>query len=176
MSSVPTGSRPDWPIEVFPVVIPQINWQTLIALTETHLGKSIMRRLNTEGIEPSIASYIQALGLMESPEVPPQDFLRYFQWKLLDALSMSFLVISDPGMLMAFSLQSRILYHGTKFGIFHATLKDWREAILAVCCKDSEMRPIGNRIFEYLEQAGFRDIFFGFRKEPLADGTFILCK
>lgn len=163
-------------IDVYPLVVPQINWQMLITLSQGYFGKSIVRPLDAQGIKPSMASYIQALGLMESPDVPPQDFLRYFQWKLLDALSMSFLIISDPGMLAAFSLQSRILYHGTELGIFHATIKDWREAVLAVCCEDSEMRPIGNQIFEYLEQAGFRDIFFGFRKEPLPDGTFILCK
>lgn len=157
-------------IEVLPISMTLINWPMVKQL------KSI-RALDDNRIKPNtMAAYVQAIGFSYQSNVAPSYFLK--QSQLLGHVSMGFLITCENH--CDFIVASGIsCTHGTnEQRVYTATIREWKH-IVANCSlttQKQEIREIANRIFEFIEQAGFRDIWSDQTKESIKDGTFILCK
>lgn len=67
-------------------------------------------------------------------------------------------------------------HDGWVAGILSGTLPQFDFAIKQLCVKDTQVhfREIGNALLLYLEQTGFKELWFGFHKDILPDKTFVL--
>ena len=164
-------------INVFPVSMTLVNWPTL-----REYGPEVIRKLDEHRIKlESLSSYVQAVGYMEfAQDQNPINLLRQESGELLGHVSMGFLISAPTDVQMGFILASKVACSNGKGNtrIATATIKQWQEAVVN-CCKSgtsSYVRIIGNRIFEYIEQAGFREIWSGYKKVAMQDGAFELWK
>jgi hypothetical protein len=164
----------DWFAEVYPVTVPTVNWAVLIAESQEHLGKSITKKLDDNRIGAKLPGYLQAMGnLMYGDRINLKAFLT--ESRLLNAIHFGFLVISDPDTQGLFLLNTQLQCIGLgEFQVYHGSMPRWINAV-KVCCfpeGDYRLRFIANRIFGFLEQAGFKDSFLAFERIALPDGTF----
>jgi hypothetical protein len=175
----PGDSRSPPPIEVHPVTIPMVNWPILINASQQHIGVSITRKLDEKDLKlRSLGSYLQALYTLESPNEWHLDFAIADSW-MLRALSLGFLVISEPLVHSKWMYASKLAGHGNlHFAVYTCDAEEWRQIILRCCTVEVgiEARLIANKIYEYFDQAGLRPMFSKYYKESLRDGTFILCQ
>ena len=155
-----------------------VNWPILIQLSQTYLGKSLTRPLDEQMVEPKDAgAFIRAIGHLESGSNRREVFL--LQDWLLEAVDLSFVVVVGDPYVQGFWQQAAKLFgHGKPtFMVYKASVKTWREVLIRCCHRKQlrEVRYIANRIFEFLDQTGLREVFTQYNKEALSDGTFELC-
>ncbi len=171
------GSNPQPPIAVYPATMTMVNWPILISASQEHLGTSVTRKLDEQDIKlRSLGSYIQALYLLEGGRNLNNAISD--SW-MLHALSLGFLIIGPELVHSKWMHASKLAGHGNlNFAVYTCDAEEWRQILLRVLTKESvfSARFIANRIYEYLDQAGLRQMFDGYRKDSIEDGTFVLCK
>lgn len=158
---------------VYPILLPQVDYDTLLGVAVRVLGKSPAAHLDEQRInlKKDLSAYLKILDTIRGTRS------RTVSNSALMQSSFSFLVESDNTTIAILSLRLEgVVTNG--FGIYHANLRDWRDAILdfLACENDLEMglREVANQIVLYFEQMGIREIWP--KKHMLTDGTFLLCQ
>jgi hypothetical protein len=172
------GSNPQ-PPSVYPATMTMVNWPILISASQEHIGVSVTRKLDEQDIKlRSLGSYLMALYSVEAGSTANLSKAISDDW-MLRALSLGFLIVCEPTVHSKWMYATKLAGHGNlHFAVYTCDAEEWRKILLRVLTEDSpiEVRFIGNRIYEYIDQAGLRAMLNGYRKETISDGTFILCK
>lgn len=162
------------PIDVFPIIVPSIDWDTLLKQGYNLLGRSISR--NVEDRKFDLKTFGSALSLIKAIELPKHD-PTLLQGNCLDHLSFSFLVMASPQGLTALIQSSKlpVIVDREKgsVGIVSGRLLEWKHAIIEGSI-DFEARVILNRCHLFLEQAGLSGVWKDYSKNAINDGTYTL--
>lgn len=163
-------------IDVLPLSITGVNWQLFNGLEFNPI-----KRLDADRISlKTPAAFILAVGFLEySKDVKSAELLRN-QPDLLAHVSMGFLLKAPRQIILEFARKANgcVIHGNLETQAITANMKVWKDVVVR-CCKTSErfeIRLIANKIYEYADQAGFRDIWHLYTKNSLKDGSFELCR
>lgn len=154
---------------------PQVDWDSFISLCLEYLGHSPTRGLDKKGIDlTKPVAFPASLDLENRCELKPYT-LRHS--------NISFIIIADKDVILNITIGTSLHISGQLdvrrrdyFAIVTGDVEEWCAAVLDSCGQHSsyDHRYIFNACYIYLERAGFKELFNGFRQEKQNDGTFIL--
>lgn len=168
-------------LNVTPVVIPNIAWDTFLKDIFDSTGHSPTRSVDESGQKLSIfAKFLTALHeLRENKTTNPIDVLRTANM-LLNHLAFSFLV--EGSNIMIFRVLEMTALNGvsakTEKGrvvLLSGTLGEWKLATVDLCnAKYADLRWLGKTLLEFFFKLGLKSIFANFDSEIRQDGTLLL--
>jgi len=164
-------------MEIYPIQITQVDWQTYIKVCQDNLGYSPTRGLDNEGIDIKRPSaFLYTLDLNNQPRQAVQ------RSELYGHIFVSFAGVTDSNTCCGISKISKIavtsieLRGEREFAIYSGTLADWHYLIVNHCNSTlgNDIREFINIIKRHLERAGFNELWSRYEEIPRADGTFVL--
>lgn len=168
-------------MEVFPVAMTSIDWPSLIKMTNDKMGRSITRPLDAAGIKHNTpAGYISALGVFDNSKANASSVIKDVGGGLGAHFSITFLIFMEQESMLRFLTLARNMYlciNEEQNGVIATgAVNLWVSACKSGCYRleSVEIRGIFNRILYFMEQAGLRDLWSGWIREKLNDGTFML--
>ncbi len=160
----------------------EIDYDTFLATTSKGLGRSLTRKLDSQGKDvKTLSSFLVMLAEMKLQNTEPMTALVKAGSNLQQAFY-SFLVISESDTLFQLmeqtplSVQSAVCTNGLRLAVVAGNLEVWRTAIIN-CCSDSiqyELRDVMDKILLLFETEGLGRIWENYSKKPLSDNTFKL--
>lgn len=174
------GMKPD----IVLIASPLINWNDFITVATDYIGRSPTRSLDESGHRAGdLFSFVAAIGAFESGRLP-LDAARY-RHHLLRHLSFTFLVcVDEPNCYFELlKLSSLAISDNSERGgpfafIISGSLETYRRTIIELCTRSASfnLRYICDAFYLNFVKLGLEEIFFGFNKEGLSDGTFVFSK
>ncbi len=168
-------------LNVTPVIIPNIAWDTFLKDVLDSTGHSPTRSIDESGQKLTIfAKFITALQeLRENKAANPIDVLRTTN-ALLNHLAFSFLV--EGSNILIFKVLEMTTLNGvsakTKKGcvvLLSGTLGEWKLATIDLCNAEyADLRWLGKTLLEFFFKLGLKSIFDNFDSEIRRDGTLLL--
>ena len=165
-------------MEIYPLQIGKVDWETYIKVAQDFLGQSPTRGIDAAKIptDKPIA-FLKTLDFNNRPlNVIGQEYLYHH-------IFFSFIGVIDTYIISQLSERSRISVAYTErrtksLVILSGTLKDWKDTIVYCCNKyaDTDVRLLCNEIHNMFETAGFQEIWQEYKKIPKADGSTVLSK
>jgi len=163
-------------MEVRPLGITQIDWPSYIDLFKATIGKSPTDNLDAYYMKPdSLAAFMASLY----DGMDPRQVLRTIP-NVLGHVFASFMIESCSLMMQqaaGWGLHC-ITYPTHRGGLIIASgsIKEWKDTIAGACQDQAqpEEREAMSKCLSYLERAGFKEVFSGYRKEPHRDGSIVL--
>lgn len=159
-------------MEVYPLSVPQINWETYISTFQNSFGRSPSNGLDTAGLKlESPASFIATLNFENITS--PMDVLRNAARDMLLFHSFcSFIYIGDRDVLTSIPMQLlHVKYRRIKrdeyYAIISANMSHWRDATISATnprSQDLNMQDLDTQefftiVYNYLCQAGYKEIW-----------------
>lgn len=147
-------------IIVIPLTITQIDWG------------SVQSELLLTPIQ-DLSGYIRMLDRFESG-ILPNKILHLHDSNLLNALSIGFLVKAPKEGIIElknFGIKLPIIGKEGDSAVWTQTVREWRETLLRDTTRsDFITLLILNKIFMFFEQAGLRNVWWGYAKEDSGKG------
>ena len=157
---------------LYPLTLPQVDWDRFIGECQEHLGMSPTRCLDAARIDiKTPVAYLTALGLAESVNIG-RTFPGYRH------VYLSFIGCMESSVLDIFTSTSDIEVLKRKHLVILTTnIGTWKQLILDGCTRDAEHqhRVTCNTLHYYLKQAGYGKIFGSLVTQDILDGSYILC-
>ena len=163
-------------IDIIPVAITQINWQSYIKICQDELDVHPQRSLDADGLNLSPKAFIGSLSLDEKPKIN----LAYpnSTWNHVSA---SFVITADddPELIILSNLGVHITikYHRrSNFIVASGTMFEWYNAIMHGCKPHQPkiIRYTMNLIQMYFANHDFQELWGDCSRSTLTDGTFTL--
>ena len=152
-------------MEVYPLSVPQINWETYIETFQNSFGTSPSSGLDAAGLKlESPASFIATLDLAN--QTSPMDVLRNAARNMLLYHSFcSFIYIGERDVLTSVSMQPlfwvyRRIRRGEYYAIISGSVVLWRDAVISGLGSSSpDIQWFFKDVHDYMCQAGFKEIW-----------------
>jgi len=163
--------------EIYPLAVTQPEWRIFIDVCQRILGESPTRGIDASHLKlEDPASFLGSLDMNNAPvdALRDQHNLGHFHF------SISFLFVGDvEACILLCDTGLRVTSKGSsrrRVCIITGFMADWYHAVLSGCRRSAEydLRWIMNRVLMHFERAGFGELFSGFKKQQLQDGTFVL--
>lgn len=175
-SCSPFGCGMDY--EIYPLAITQVEWRVFIDVCQRVLGYSPTRGLDATHLDiKDPAAFLGSFDMDNEPLKALRDQTNLGH----QHFSISFLAVVDLEGVVALFNTSLKLYAKTGLRkkiivIITGSMDQWYQSVVKGCREEAsyELRWLMNRALARFEQAGFREIFSHFKKQKLADDTFIL--
>lgn len=152
-------------MEVYPLSVPQINWEIYIETFQNSFGTSPSSGLDAVGLKlDSPASFIATLDLAN--QTSPMDVLRNAARNMLLHHSFcSFIYIGDREVITCVPMQVlHVKYKRIKrdeyYAIVSGSVANWREAVIAgIRYLEPDAEFFFKQVYNYMCQAGFKEIW-----------------
>lgn len=151
-------------MEVFPISIPKIDWNTYILMYKECFGHSPVAGLDSAGMDLDVpASFIATLDF-ENPTSPMDVLRKAAKTMLLEHSFCSFVYIGDPTVLQqpptlrALNVVQKEFKRNTVFAILTGNIFQWNQALWAApFYEDKDYTEFVTIIKSFLYQAGFKE-------------------
>lgn len=165
--------------QVYPLATTNVDWTTFIRVCQSTLGYSPTRGLDESSM--NIDDGCAYLASLNMDNKPIQTLREGRNSKIFEHISFSFIVVTDSEILLDI-VNSSWLSVFSKKGIkdyvliLSGSMKQWYNSIITGCSPFGQYgtRCIMNKCLIYFDKAGFKDVWYKFKREKLNDGTFIL--
>ncbi len=158
------------------VAMTQVNWSSFLTCAAA-VRRSPMREIDARGFPPNTpASYIAALGELESPGRTPEQVLVQCS-HLLRHVSASFFAVCDRDTFLRLAVTTELKLCGDERGfVVSGNLEEWREAVVGATTgrEPFEMRLLMDKFVYAFDCAGLSPIFCLWQKTAMPDQTFRL--
>ena len=152
-------------MEVYPLSVPQINWETYIETFQNSFGTSPASGLDAAGFKlDSPASFVATLSFEK--DTSPMDVLRNAARNMLLHHSFcSFIYVGERDVIISAPMQLlfvkyRRVKHNEYYAIISGSVAQWRDAIINGRDPGShETAWFFIDVYNYMCQAGFKEIW-----------------
>lgn len=156
-------------MEVYPLSVPQINWETYIETFQNSFGTSPSSGLDATGLKlESPASFVATLDFENHAQ--PYDVLRSAARNMLLFHSFaSFIYIGERDVITSLSVQPlyvryRRVRRDEYYAIISGNINQWRHTVISGSGSlEIEEQEFATLIYNYLCQAGFQEIWSNYR-------------
>lgn len=165
---------------VQPLVSIEINWEVLLETAKTALQRTVTGSIDANSKTlGDFASYIAALGEMETPNTHPDKVL-VEPGSLLKQLFFGFMIVSFTDDFHKIRYRTDLAIHltatvypGVSMAVVSGTLEQWRTAVINCCIEriDLTIRLVFNKILSEFEKMGLYRIWLDYSKVKLKDDT-----
>lgn len=157
----------------------QVNWGMFLLATKVALSRSVLSGVDAVGMQSNnLASFVAALGELETPGVGSRDVLAE-PGHLLKCAHFTFLVASERGVYLDVLRRSQLCVVGIDERCYTISgdLTEWQRAVIDACSATApeELRDVFNQCMVALEAEGFFQLWSNYAKRQSADRrTFLL--
>ena len=161
--------------EIYPLSIPQCDWQTFSKVCQSTLGFNPIKSLDKAGLDiKDSKSFLRMLDLTGQPLKELKDN------QALDHFSISFIADVNEDILIGLlnHTELRVLTRnkGRKIlAVISGSLRQWQDAIIQCCQKDREyaLRLVMSKCRGHFESSGYAELWSHLKTQQLEDGTLI---
>lgn len=168
--------------DILPVITPNVSWGELLDNFFNLTGKKLTESTDLSSVRLSEpAQTLVAIYSIRAQPIDPLGVLRNCLPFVGPHLTYGFLVVTEPDTLMnlkgytQLDTQYTVNDDGLAVGIITGNLNTWFQTIVyASMVQEKDCRQLLNKVMLYFEKEGLGNIFDGWAKKNMDDGTFKL--